>query len=143
MALDARSQIATAKQMAERAHAGQNYGSRPYLWHVEQVVLGVMKITKDADAVVVAWLHDVVEDSSLFTIEELAGEFSPKIAKAVDAITKRTRESYPIYLARVRQNPIATTVKGCDVQVNLAASRRLVKKYERAQRLLQEEAEHK
>lgn len=66
----------------------------------------------------VALLHDVVEDTSI-TLQNLeeAG-FSREIIDVVDCITKRESDSLSSYLARVKSNPIARSVKIADLTHN-------------------------
>ena len=132
MAVKAQPDIEKAEDMARRAHRGQNYGGKPYITHVEAVVNAAKKLDAVRDVIIVAWLHDVIEDSASTNLDEIAKEFSPVVANAVEAITKREDESYKEYLIRAAQNPIAAKVKLCDIEANLAASRRLVAKYEDA-----------
>ncbi len=80
-----------AKTMAARAHQGQlDKAGRPYIEHPARVVGHLVNPT--ADEVVVAWLHDVVEDTEV-TLEEVEHEFGPRVAIAVDAITRRPDET--------------------------------------------------
>ncbi len=56
--------IAAAEQVAATTHAGQtDKAGHPYLDHPRRVATRVATITNDPDAVAVAWLHDVVEDT--------------------------------------------------------------------------------
>lgn len=84
---------------------------------------------------IVAWLHDVVEDTPL-TIDDIAREFPVDVTLAVDAITRRNGESYSDYIARCCRNPVARRVKEQDLRANLAAvdtlTESLRKRYEAA-----------
>lgn len=51
-------------------------------------------MSDDHDAETVAWLHDVVEDTSI-ELSDLGDEFAPHIVAAVDAITRRVGEAQP------------------------------------------------
>ncbi|MDR1184900.1 MAG: HD domain-containing protein [Coriobacteriales bacterium] len=105
---------ADALRVATEAHAGQtDKGGRPYISHP----LTVAAMVK-GDAVVVALLHDVVEDTAV-TLEDLrSAGFSDAVISAVDAITRRKGEHDVPYLARVRENPLALTVKLADLTHN-------------------------
>lgn len=74
-----------------------------------------------AEESVVAWLHDVVEDTPV-TVEDVDGAFGSQVSDAVDAITRRTAETDDYY-ARVKANSIALTVKAAD---NTDPLRRLI-----------------
>lgn len=109
-----------ARALAESAHAGQKYGDHDYFsHHVEGVVARVREDRSAAVAhSIVAYLHDVVEDTS-YTLEELAEMFPPMITNAVDALTRRPGEDYlSDYMARVAGNRIAMIVKYHDLQFN-------------------------
>ena len=71
-------------------------------------------------ALIVAMLHDSVEDSplSVDTVETL---FSKEIAEAVDAISRRKKEDeiYDEYIDRAKRNPIARIVKLADIEDHL------------------------
>jgi (p)ppGpp synthase/HD superfamily hydrolase len=109
-----------AKQIATKAHQGQlDKADQPYITHPEFVA---SQVTGD-EAKAVAWLHDVVEDTSV-TFDDLRAEgLSEQVVEAVNAITKRDSESYEIYLQRVAANPLAKTVKLADLKHNLDTSR--------------------
>lgn len=60
--------VARARALAMELHGAQQYGERPYvshLDHVAQVVLGSHQVCDDEDlrrALILAYLHDVIED---------------------------------------------------------------------------------
>ena len=67
---------------------------------------------------VVAWLHDVVEDSDV-TLADIERDFGASVATAVDSLTRREGESYhDEYLARVLESPLAVLVKWADLADN-------------------------
>jgi (p)ppGpp synthase/HD superfamily hydrolase len=90
----------------------------PYAAHPEFVASQMDTDTERA----VAWLHDVVEDTSV-TLADLKQVFPREITDAVDAITKRADEAYDSYIARVKNNPVARKVKLADLRHNMDTSR--------------------
>ena len=84
-----------AFNLAREAHASQRRKEgEPYIFHpvaVAKIVAADMGL--DADAVAAAFLHDVVEDTP-HTIEEIRDLFGPDVARLVDAVTKRRKETY-------------------------------------------------
>ena len=111
--------IRLAKAVATIAHHGQvDKSGKPYILHPKTVAESV---SRDSDKVV-AWLHDVVEDSST-TVEQIRRCFGRKTAKAVDAITQRDDESREEYICRVKKNSIARRVKIADLAHNSDLSR--------------------
>ncbi len=76
--------IEKAKQFAMKWHADQKYGDQPYAYHLHQVALLLASYGETAQ--VIAWLHDVVEDTSV-SIDDLQREFGPYIATCVAICT--------------------------------------------------------
>jgi (p)ppGpp synthase/HD superfamily hydrolase len=96
----------------ERDRAG-----RPYVLHLLHVMNAVQ--VDGPDAMTVAVLHDVLEDTPTTAADLLARGFPPTIVDAVEAMTKRAGEPYDDYINRVRQNPLARVVKRADIRHNL------------------------
>ena len=98
------------------------------------------------DEMIVAVLHDVVEDSPDWTPEKLAAEgFSPEIVDAIDAITKRPGETRIDAAKRLVINSLARAVKLADNAENMDLSRianptekdfARLKEYEEVRRIL-------
>lgn len=134
--------LSAASAIAIIAHDGQvDKAGQPYYLHPRRVA-GMLANENDK---VVAWLHDVVEDTSI-TLAQLQLVFPPYITVAVDAISQRKGESFPDYYARVRDNPIALRVKIADNIDNSSEERlahlepaeadRLRRKYARTREML-------
>lgn len=128
-----------AERIAVTAHEGQfDKAGRPYIAHPARVAA---RVAGDELAVVAAWLHDVVEDTDV-TLADLERTFPPEVIVAVDALTRRSGETPADYYARVRQVPLALTVKLADLadnsdpqrlaQLDTATRERLTAKYDRA-----------
>ena len=71
---------------------------------------------------IVAQLHDNLEDSYEFDSEYLYKVFGVEITDAVIAITKDKNESRNQYIERVKQNDLALKVKICDTICNIEES---------------------
>ena len=141
--------VSEAKEIATRAHQGQiDKTGAPYIGHPERVATHVAHHAAAEDleeAQVVAWLHDVVEDTQI-TLEDLARQFPANIVAAVDAMTKRLGEERDAYYLRVRSNRIAKAVKKADLddntdpartaQLDPATRQRLAAKYDHARSVL-------
>ena len=63
---------------------------------------------------VVAWMHEVVEDTEV-TLQEVEQQFGSTVAAAVNAITRRPEDVDTDYYARVKANTIALNVKAADL----------------------------
>ena len=114
--------IAKADCLACAAHAGQvDKLGVPYIEHVRAVAQSVAHL--GAEHVIVGLLHDSLEDCDDTTIVSrtiLEAQFGPKVANAVDALTKRDGQEYATqYIAGVRADPLACTVKRADLAHNM------------------------
>lgn len=136
--------VEAARALARRAHAGQvDKAGRPYIEHPAAVS---DRLPPDHPVLqVVAWLHDVVEDTDV-SLEEVRRHFGAEVADAVDAITHRKHEPRDDYYARVKANPAALRVKEADLATNSdpwrtrllepAQRERLARKYAHAYEVL-------
>jgi hypothetical protein len=115
-----------ARSFAIEAHADQKYGDRPYSYHLDAVA--ALAAPYGEEAVVVAYLHDTVEDTKA-TIAEIDGRFGPRIAACVGLLTdepganrkERKAKTYA-RLAGVRgPNELALLVKAADRLANVRA----------------------
>jgi (p)ppGpp synthase/HD superfamily hydrolase len=110
-----------ARNLAWKFHAGQMYGNEPYTVHLTEVADSVEAGTTDERLVLVAYLHDILEDTAC-TAETLSALFEDNVVSAVVAITRSKDESKADYLLRVKANPMARMVKLHDSFCNLRAS---------------------
>lgn len=111
-----------AMEVCYVAHNGEvDKGGTPYVFHP----MHIAEQFDDETSVCVALLHDVPESYKCrkYTIEYIRNEFGDAIADAVDAITRRTGETYQHYLKRVAKNHTARRVKIKDVEHNIDLSR--------------------
>ena len=115
-----RDDIKLAHEIAKRAHKGQvDKAGAPYILHPETVASFV---TKD-DEKIVAYLHDVIEDTPCQLKDLENAGFSSEIIKAVDLLTRKTGQSYKQYLKLVKTNELARVVKLADLKHNSDLSR--------------------
>ena len=116
-----RDDVKLAHEIAKRAHKGQvDKAGAPYILHPETVASFV---TKD-DEKIVAYLHDVIEDTPCQLRDLENAGFSSEIIKAVDLLTRKTGQSYKQYLKLVKTNELARVVKLADLKHNSDLSRR-------------------
>jgi len=76
--------VAKAMAFAIKSHGDQMYGDQPYLAHLDAVAKLVENF--GLEAVVVAYLHDVVEDTDV-TLDDIRREFGDRIATLVRYVT--------------------------------------------------------
>ena len=130
-----------AKEIACTHHSGQvrtmgRDKGKPYIIHPERIANRVMGDELEA----VAWLHDVIEDTSLTIPDLKAKGFPMSILGPVHRLTKSPGMSYLSYLQRVKRDPIARVVKIEDIRDNLVSCPRgnMRDKYELALYFLQQ-----
>ena len=91
--------------------------------HPAQVALILARLGASEDELIVALLHDVIEDTSV-TIEQLRSEgFPEEILRALTALTKLSGESRIEAAKRASLDPIARIVKLADNAENMDLSR--------------------
>lgn len=114
------SDLEKAINIAIKAHSGQvDKAGQPYILHP----LRVMFRFETEVEMIVAVMHDVIEDSD-FTSQDLAKlGFSDAVLKALDCLTKRSNEDYDSFILRVSQNDLARKVKMEDIKDNLNLTR--------------------
>lgn len=114
------SQEDIARAIAEKAHAGQvDKAGKPYINHPAHVAASV----EGDKAKAVAWLHDVVEDTDT-TFEDLsASGIDDDVIEALRLLTHDKSVPYMDYVAGVKSNDLARTVKLADLAHNSDLSR--------------------
>jgi (p)ppGpp synthase/HD superfamily hydrolase len=108
--------LQTAIEIAVRAHAGQTEknSSIPYITHP----LRVMSNVQGESAMLVAVLHDVLEDTSTTAADLRTAGFSEEIIAAVESVTRPQGERYTDFVVRSKQNQIGRQVKLADLMDN-------------------------
>ena len=106
-----------AKIIAREAHKGQKrLDGKDYITHPEAVA----NMFKNEDYKVVAWLHDVLEDSDLQP-ENLAERGIPRnLIQSIVYLTRLPKENYKNYILKVTEDEIATKVKIADLKHNIS-----------------------
>lgn len=83
--------VETAYQFGATAHQGQyRLTGEDYICHPISVALILSEMKMDADCIVAAILHDVLEDTSV-SKEDLKTRFNADVAELVDAVSKLTK----------------------------------------------------
>ncbi|HGK8680643.1 TPA: GTP pyrophosphokinase [Streptococcus pneumoniae] len=95
------SQVIKAHEVAKKAHFGQiDRAGIDYIKHPETVASFVATDEEKA----VAYLHDVIEDTSLTLLDLKKEGFSKNIIEAVDILTKKNELARVVKLADLRHN---------------------------------------
>lgn len=134
-----KSQMTIAVNLALEAHKDQMYGDKPYIYHLAQVDNLVVQVYKpkglknsepyskepgdEIDCLrAIAFLHDILEDTDLSTLDLHIAGINDEVINAVVSITKWDYVSYEQYIQNVVENPLAHKVKLCDTSANLMNS---------------------
>lgn len=109
------SMLKLAEEIAREAHRGQKRSDgKPYITHPEAVA---KKVELDS-CKIVAWLHDVIEDSEFETKDLIIKGLPINLVHAVQAITRYSWDTYLSYILKVKGNNIARVVKIADLKHN-------------------------
>ncbi len=125
--------LVKARALAKEFHKFQkDKAGRDYFeYHVQPIALKVWDhcetLKKEshvtAEIVTVAYLHDILEDTELNRFDLIQEGFPASIIEAVDAITRKHKESYlQDYIPRVKKNEYSKIVKTFDLLSNLDMS---------------------
>ncbi|MCX4313654.1 MAG: metallophosphoesterase family protein [Clostridia bacterium] len=133
--------VKKAKFLAEKYHMHQSDKSgEPYFLHPAAVAA---QLETDAEKCV-GYMHDLLEDTDI-DADVIERNFSQEVFAAVKTLTHAEGEDYFDYIARVKQNPLATRVKLADLAHNSDMSRLKVvterdvarlEKYKKAKQIL-------
>lgn len=108
--------VETAIELAVAAHHGQtDKYHQPYILHV----LGVAGRCRSVEEKIVAFLHDVVEDTDTTCDDLRKRGFPEHIVEAVDRLTRRRGENYDEFVERIAPNALARAVKLADLEDNM------------------------
>ena len=91
MTPDELADIERAYIFAKKAHGSQiRYTGEPYITHPLAVAIILAEMHMDAETIMAALLHDVVEDTET-SLQTLTEQFSQEVAELVDGVTKLTQ----------------------------------------------------
>ena len=113
--------IEKARKTASIAHGAQmrRCGSEPYFNHPQRVAKAVEELGLSTAAIAAAYLHDVVEDTSV-TLAEIRLQFGDRVAELVDLLSKRKDEDGDEAIQRLveSKDKEALWIKLCDLEDN-------------------------
>lgn len=118
--VDDNTMLEKAAQLMIEMHKGQtDKAVQPYFLHPMRVALNC----ETADQKIVAFLHDILEDTPMTpdNLKDLG--FSAEIIDAIKSVTRTEGESYDEFIARCSLNPIGRYVKIRDLEDNLNVTR--------------------
>ena len=112
--------INKALNLMYEAHKGQkDKGNIPYVFHPYHIA----EQMNTEDEIIVALLHDVIEDTN-FTLEDIKSYgFNNNIIEALKVITHDKKTNYTDYINKISKNKLATKIKIRDLKHNIDISR--------------------
>lgn len=137
--------VTAARAIATVAHAGQtDKTGADYIGHPQRVATRVAGNARDE---AVAWLHDVLEDTSVTVDALLAAGMPEEVVDDVRLLTRTPHQRPEDYYGPIKDSYSARRVKLADIADNTSVDRlalidddatvaRLVRKYAKARRLL-------
>jgi (p)ppGpp synthase/HD superfamily hydrolase len=125
--VNGRDDVTKARAFAIEAHGEQRYGDEPYVYHLDAVAKLVEPYGEAAQ--VVAYLHDVVEDTAV-DVDRIRQEFGEHAARCVLLVTdeaavnrKERKAKTNAKLSKVEGDErVALIVKAADRLANLRMS---------------------
>ena len=96
--------LASAYEIAKKCHAGQfRDNGLPYLSHIDAVlqILQNEFHVHDEKLLLIATLHDSLEDSDKTCVEEITKLFGPAIARGVVLLTRNKQQDFGEYLRQI------------------------------------------
>jgi (p)ppGpp synthase/HD superfamily hydrolase len=112
--------IEVALKLALHFHTGQrDKAGACYMLHLMRVMLAC----STAEAMQVAVLHDLLEDTQAVVEDLIQAGLGRNVIDAVTLLTKPDSMQYSQYILRLSENPIATEVKLADLQDNYRLDR--------------------
>jgi len=126
-----------ARTLARAKHTGQMYGNLPYYVHLETV--SRLASPFGIDAMIIAQLHDVIEDTAT-SVDEISADFGFLVADAVQYMTDGKLEDRSKRKIAINQRlalldtgeeaaRLALIVKTCDRLANVRASKSTSKRH--------------
>ena len=111
-------ELKIAEQIAREVHKGQKrpIGDEDYITHPEAVANSF----EDIECKIVAWLHDVLEDSDLQADDLEQKGISLHLIQSIVYLTRQKDENYKDYILKIKDDEIATKVKIADLTHNLS-----------------------
>jgi len=114
------SKIESAIMIAIKAHENKSdKGGSPYILHPLRIMLEM----ETEEEMIVALLHDVVEDSKISLKEIAKYNFDKKIISAIKVLTFSIDQNYEDYIKKISKNKLARKIKIADLIDNMNLKR--------------------
>lgn len=114
--------VELAKEIARRAHQGQKDKAGRDYFHSHLVPIAAAATIFGDEVTAAAWLHDVLEDTTVTADELLRLGVPTTVVNAVESLTRRADESYADLIARAGADPVGRFVKLIDNAWNISSN---------------------
>lgn len=112
--------IKKALNIAYNKHNNQfDKGNTPYIFHP----IHVAEQMDDENSIIVALLHDVIEDTNTSLEEIKKNGFNDEIVEALNLLTHKDNLDYFEYIKKISNNKLARKVKIADIKHNMDLTR--------------------
>lgn len=118
--MEIKEQLRIAEQIAREVHKGQRrtIGRREeYIEHPKRVASHF----STEESKIVAWLHDVLEDSNMNSIDLIKKGISAELVNEIEILTKPQDHNYCDYILRIKRSKSirSISIKIADIKDNL------------------------
>ena len=117
---DMKGRVEEAYQIAKKAHQGQK--DKAGVYYINHPLTVASNVGNGESAIIVALLHDVVEDTDV-TLEELQTFLLPRELEALRLLTHDKAVPYMDYIEQISHNKLASRVKIADLKNNMDLTR--------------------
>jgi GTP diphosphokinase / guanosine-3',5'-bis(diphosphate) 3'-diphosphatase len=118
--MDTYTKLDKAITLATAAHLGQrDLVGMPYILHPIRVMLRM----QDPESMIVAVLHDVLEDTRISEEQLLQAGFEERLVSIIKMVTRQKDEPYMDYIGRIAFHGWARAVKLADLDDNMSPDR--------------------
>lgn len=143
---DMSSNVGKAVSVAKEYITKLDKEGKPVYVHALRIASALDMLGYDEDYIVVAILHDIIEDSDR-ELGDVLWRFNRNVRKAIHSLTRKKTETYFQYIERVSQgSELAIKVKQFDVYDHLYFKQNindsLIKRYETASEILNTKLEN-
>lgn len=103
-------------EMCAKAHKNQvDKAGMPYVMHPIRVAANFI----DPRLVIIALLHDILEDSKTITAKDISNEFNENVLDIIKLLTRVRNENYFDYIKKIKAHSDAVKIKLADLKDNI------------------------
>lgn len=118
---DRRRLITSTMDLVKQVHVGQKYGIFDYEMHLHSCYyVAIETQCQDPDIHAALLGHDLLEEKTGLTVEELEERTNARVAHLIQSVTREEEDPYFAYIQEVCEGELATLyIKAIDLLVNM------------------------